>query len=60
MKAPQDFQYSPNGYRVKRVAEGDEMTQADQDAAAELGIIKAKKAPANKARGNAPLNKAAQ
>ena len=51
MKAPKDFKYSPNGYHVVDVAEGEEMCDAAIKAANDLKIINKAKAPkANKAK----------
>ena len=39
MKAPKGFKYSPNGYTIMQVAEGDEMCEAAIKAAIDLKIV---------------------
>ena len=58
MKAPEDFKYSPNGYTILKVSKGDEMNDAAETCAVELGLIKKKNPPANKAK-KPLLNKSA-
>jgi hypothetical protein len=40
MKAPKGFKYSPNGYTILQVAEGEPMCEAAAQAAIDLGLVK--------------------
>lgn len=39
MRAPCEFKYSPHGYDIKIVREGDEMTAYEQSLAIDMGLV---------------------